>query len=115
MKKLIGLTGGKDATYFEVLDVKNTVIKTYPSIKNGKALSALEVVLNPELYKYKKEISTPGHYATVAGNAVSAEAAIMEALGDGYKAFAVSPTCVEIWAIADYNEQVRRACNVRQV
>jgi hypothetical protein len=111
MQNLIGLTGGKDATFFEVLDIKNTVIKRYPSVKNGKVQSALEAALDTEFYKHKKEISMPGHYATVAGNAVSAEAAIIEALGGKYKAFAVSPTCVEIWAIADYDEQVRRVCD----
>ncbi len=111
MKKLIGLKGGSDATYFDVLGIKETVVKAYPSIKNGKVQSPLDVAMDAEFFKHKKEVSVPGYYAVVSGNAVSAEVYIMEALGDKFKAMAVNPNCVQIWAVADYNEQVRRVCN----
>lgn len=111
MKKLIGLTGGENETFFKVLDVKETVVKSYPSIKNGKVQSPLDVAMDAEFFKHKKEVSVPGYYAVVSGNAVSAEVAIMETLGDEYRAMAVNPNCVQIWAVADYNEQIRRVCN----
>lgn len=124
MKNIIGLKGGSDATFFEVLDVKETTVKIYPSIKNGKVLSPLEVALDEEFFKHKKEVAIPGHYAVVAGNAVCAaegikdflEGAPLEKRHDGefaakYKAIAVNPNCVEIYAVADYNEQVERVCH----
>ncbi len=124
MKKLIGLKGGSDATYFEVLDVKETTVKIYPSIKNGKVLSDLEVGLSQDFFKYKKEVAVPGHFAIVAGNAVCAEEGIMDFLEgaplekrhDGefiakYNAVAVNPNCVEIYGCADYNAELERVCS----
>jgi len=124
MEKLIGLKGGSDATYFEVLDVKETTVKIYPSIKDGKVMSALEVGLSPDFFKYKKEVAVPGHFATVAGNAVCAAEGIMDFLEgeplekryDGefsakYRAIAVNPNCVEIYSCADYNAELERVCS----
>jgi|LSQX01.3.fsa_nt_gb hypothetical protein len=124
MKNIIGLKGGSDATFFEVLDVKETTVKIYPSIKDGKVMSALEVGLSQDFFKYKKEIAIPGHYAVVAGNAVCAADGILDVLegvpldvrnsgqfAAKYKAIAVNPNCVEIYAVADYNEQVERVCH----
>lgn len=121
MKKLIGLKGGSDATYYAVLGVKETTVKIYPSIKDGKVMSALEVGLSPDFFKYKKEVAVPGHYAVVAGNAVSAaegikdflEGAPLEKRYDGefsakYAAVAVNPNCVEIYTVSDYNAELER-------
>lgn len=112
MEKFIGMTGGENETFFKVLDVKETIVKIYPSIKNGKIQSALDVAMDEEFFKHKKEIAIPGYYAIVSGNAVSAGVYISDALGSEYKATAVNPNCVEIWTVADYDEQVRRVCNV---
>ncbi len=77
MINLIGMEGGHNETWFKVLDTKETTIKIYPSIKDGKVMSALETGLSQDFFKYK----------------------------------AVNPNCVEIWAVADYDKQVRRVCN----
>ncbi len=74
--------------------------------------SALDVGLDAEFFKYKKEVAVPGCYAVIAGNAVSAAEGIKDVLGPEYKAIAVNPNCAEIYAIADYNEQLRKVCNV---
>lgn len=122
MKKLIGLEGGTNETWFKVLGIKEATIKIYPSIKDGKVMSALETGFFEDFWKYKKEVVVPGYYAIVAGNAVCAAEGIKDALGrlepkdgeyiDGdYKAIAVNPTCVEIYAAADFDEQVRRICD----
>ncbi len=111
MKKLIGLTGGENETFFKTLDVKECTVNIYPSIKNGKVQSALDVAMDKDFFKCKKEVAIPGHYAVVTGNAVSAAVYIERHLGNSYKAIAVNPYTVEIYAIADYNEQVRRVCN----
>jgi hypothetical protein len=108
MKTLIGLTGGENGTFFEVLDVKETTVKIYPSIKEGKVLSVLEVGLSQDFWKYKKEVAVPGYYATVAGNAVCAASEITDTL-DGYKAIAVNPFTVEVYSIADYERGIENA------
>lgn len=108
MENLIELKGGSNGTWYKVLDVKETTVKIYPSIKEGKVMSALEVGLSMDFFKYKKEVAVPGHYATVAGNAVCAEEGIKDALGMGYKAVAVAPAFVEIYTVADYNAELER-------
>jgi len=124
MEKLISLEGGHNGTWFKVLDTKETTVKIYPSIKDGKVLSVLETGFSQDFWKYKKEVAISGHFAMVAGNAVCAAEGILDFLEGStmderygsqfnakYKAQAINPNCVEIWAIADYNEQVRRVCN----
>jgi hypothetical protein len=111
MKRLIGLKGGNDATYFEVLDVKETTVKIYPSIKDGKVMSALETGLSHDFFKHKKEVAVLGYFATVAGNAVCAAEGIKDTLGIGYKAIAVNPNCVEIYSCTDYNAELERVCS----
>lgn len=110
MKKLIGLTGGENGTFFKVLDVRAATVKIYPSIKDGKVMSVLDVGFSQDFWKYKKEIAVPGHSATIAGNAVCAASHIADIL-EGCKAIAVNPFTVEVYSIADYNEQVRRVCD----
>lgn len=110
MKKLIGLEGGHDNTWFKVLDVKDTAVKIYPSIKNGKVQSVLDVDMD-DFLRHKKEFVVSGHFATVAGNAVCAAEGIKDTFGAEYTAIAVNPHCVEIYSIAAYDEQVRRVCN----
>jgi hypothetical protein len=124
MQKLIGLEGGSNGTWFKVLDVKEAMIKNYPSIKSGKIQSPLDVAMDAEFFKYKKEVVVPGYFATIAGNAVCAAEGIMDFLEgvphevryngefvSKYAAVAVNPNCVDIWLVSDYDEQVRRACN----
>lgn len=123
MKKLIGLEGGANGTWYKVLDVKEANIKNYPSIKDGKVMPPLDG-LSMEFFKYKKEVAVPGHYAVISGNAVCAAEGIMDFLEgvphevryngefvSKYAAVAVNPNCVDIWLVSDYDEQVRRACN----
>jgi hypothetical protein len=106
MKNLVGLKGGEGATYFEVLEVQDAVIKTYPSIKDGKILSWSEAD-TAELMARKKEIILNGWHATVTGNAVSAENDILETLGNDWHAVATSPNIVEIYSQRDFDAQIR--------
>jgi hypothetical protein len=112
---IIGLKGGNDSTYFEVLDVKETIVKIYPSIKDGKVLSVLDTGFSADFWKHKKEVPVPGNYAIVAGNAVCAASGIIGALGAAYKAIAVSPATVEFYRAADYELELAKAgaCNDR--
>jgi hypothetical protein len=124
MKNIIGLTNGTEGTWYKVINAEKTTVKIYPSIKNGKVMSALEVGLSPDFFKYKKEVAVPGHFAMVAGNAVCAAEGIMDFLEgeplekryDGefsakYAAIAVNPNCVEIYSCADYNAELERVCS----
>jgi hypothetical protein len=112
MEKLIGLEGGHNETWFKVLDTKETTVKNYPSIKDGKVQSVLDVDMD-DFLRHKKEVVVSGHFAMVAGNAVCAAEGIKDALGTEYSAVAVNPNCVEIYSVADYDEQVKRACESR--
>lgn len=111
MKNIIGLEGGTNGTWFKVLAIQDTTVKVYPSIKNGKALSVLDVGFSDDFWKYKKEIAVPGYYAIVAGNAVCAADGILDALGDDYRAVAVAPTFVEIYSCVNYNAELERVCS----
>ncbi|MDD3921445.1 MAG: hypothetical protein PHO41_09770 [Eubacteriales bacterium] len=111
MKNIMGLEGGSNATWFKVLAIQDTTVKVYPSIKDGKVLSVLEVGFSDDFWKYKKEVAVKGHYAIVQGNAVCAAEGILDVLGwDDYKAVAVAPTFVEIYSCADYNAELERVC-----
>ncbi len=126
MKKLVGLEGGTNDTWFKILDVKKASINIYPSIKDGKVMLNVvmdDVVMDAEFFKNKKKVNIPGHYAIVAGNAVCAAEGILDAL-EGvtlekrydvnftpkYRAIAVNPNGVEIWEIADYEAELKKVC-----
>ena len=97
MKKLIGMKGGQDSTYFEVLEsVKVDNIVWHPSIKDGVEIKYTLCGTEEEHKEYwanKQEVIYLGYRLLVAGNAVSAEMALQDM---GYNATAVSPDTVEI-------------------
>jgi hypothetical protein len=105
-KKLVGLKGGSDATFFEVLQVLPATITTYPSVKDGKLVSWAEMDSN-DLMKYKKKITIDGYNATVTGNAVMAEKMIEKALNDECSAFAIGPNTVQIYKKSDFENAIK--------
>lgn len=102
MQNLIGLKGGQDATYFEVIDVRESQIPRYPSVVNGKELHLLDAPSVEYYFKHKRTVTVPGYVCTVAGNAVAAEDKIAQAMGDGWSSLAVGPNTVHLWRESDY-------------
>jgi hypothetical protein len=93
MNKLINLEGGYNETYFKVLGCRESEIVYYPAIKDGKEMTPFEFKTFDEYVKHKTKVVADGYVLTVTGNAVCAEAKLMEM---GYKASAVNPTTVEV-------------------
>lgn len=97
MKKLIGLKGGSDETFFEIIASQECELVKYPSIKDGKEVKFELGMSESELAEFmanKQKVTYRGHRLTVAGNPVCAEPALQEM---GYDAFASTPTTVDIY------------------
>ena len=97
MKKLIGLKGGSDGTFFEILASEETELIKYPSIKDGKEIPyelGMSEKEHDEWIANKQKVTYRGHQLAVAGNPVCAEAALKEM---GYDAFSSTPTTVDIY------------------
>jgi CO dehydrogenase/acetyl-CoA synthase gamma subunit (corrinoid Fe-S protein) len=109
---LKGLTGGHDATWFEVIDVKGSEISLNPAVKNGKMLVYPLFGTEQDVKDYSKaariQISLNGYYATVAGNATTAEDAIKEKLGKEYSVGAVSSSHIKIYLVEEFEKAVER-------
>lgn len=100
--ELVGLNGGKDATYWEIINVTESTIKSYPSIdENGQKIDYPLCGTDEQMIKYwenKKEVSYYGLILTIAGNAVVAES---ELRNRGYDAMATQPNKIEIKIIVN--------------
>lgn len=96
---LIGLRGGKDGTYFEVIaETGRGKTKYYPSIKDGKVLSyplCGTQAEHDDYFAHKVEQERETIRLTVSGNAICAESAIREATG--HLAMAIGPNTVDIY------------------
>lgn len=104
---LLRLESGTNGTWCKILDVKKVDnIKIYPSIKNGKVMSALDVDFWDDFYKHKVEVVFPGYALLVQGNGVCAAEDIKDKLGNDYKAISVSPECVEVYKKSDYESAI---------
>lgn len=108
MENLIGLKGGQDATYFEVLAVKEALLEKYPSVVNGKEQSFFDAPSTDHYMRHKKTVAIPGMVCTVAGNACSSEYIVGNALGEGWNALAVGPNTVEAWKDSDYQAELSK-------
>lgn len=96
IKKVIGLEGGKDSTWFKVLaESERGETKYYPAIKDGKEIGYFDCKNLDEYLALKQERTRRTIRVTVAGNAVCAEDAISAALG--CLAMSTTPTTVDIY------------------
>lgn len=91
-KKIIGLKGGKDGCFFEII-AEHGRGKTsyYPSIKNGVRLT----FDHPEYWQYKIKRERETVRMIVAGNPICAEDAVKNILG--CNCFASGPTSLDIY------------------
>ncbi|NLI91019.1 MAG: hypothetical protein GX434_02085 [Peptococcaceae bacterium] len=112
MNKLTGLKGGEGSTYFEVLEVTETVVMAHPSIKDGKVITLADADI-VEITNHKKQVPVKGYYVEVTGNEVSAEEAIKEVLGEKYSVDVVFYNTIQIYALDDLDEQIRVLENKR--
>ena len=98
LENLIGLKGGRDETFFEILAVQGRgKTKYWPAIKDGKELSLTETygkMSLEEYFSYKVERERETVRFLVAGNPISAESALRE---KGYCALSTTPTTVDIY------------------
>ena len=97
MKKLIGLKGGQDSNFFEIIDSQRVEdIVRYPSIKDGIEINYPLCGTEAEHQEYmdnKQKITYIGYRLTVTGNPISAESVLMDM---GYRAVAINPNTIEI-------------------
>lgn len=104
---LVNLENGTNGTWYKILDVKPVAdIKRYPSIKNGKVMSVLDIGFSIDFFKYKVEVVMPGYLVLLQGNGVCAAEDIKDILGDNYKAMSVSPNYIEIYAKSHYESAI---------
>lgn len=107
---LVGSENGNNGTWYKILDVKSVDnIKMYPSVKNGKVLSVLDVGLSADFFKHKVEIVMHGYLVLLQGNGVCAAEDIKDMLGKDYEAMSVSPNYVEVYKKADYESGINNA------
>jgi len=94
LENLIGLKGGRDATFFEILGEQGRgMTKYYPFVKDGRELSLAEAAYEQDMsLKVERERFTIR--LLVAGNPISAESALRE---KGYYALSTTPTTVDIY------------------
>jgi hypothetical protein len=96
INNLIGLKGGKDETFFEILAVQEAEIIRYPSIKDGQELSyplCGTEKEHEEYWNHKQKTVSKGYHLIVTGNAVSCEDTLKSM---NYNAFASGPNLVEV-------------------
>ncbi len=105
MKSLVGIKGGSDATYFEVLAEQHSTFTDYPSIKDGRALHYDD----PEYWQHKTTRQRKARVLTVTGNAVSCESTIKDM---GLGASAVGPNTVYVYAANDKIRASERAAEI---
>lgn len=97
MKKLIGLKGGENGAFFEILDSQKVDnIVRWPSVKDGVEvnypLGGTEAE-HDEYMSNKQKVTYIGYRLTVVGNPVSAENVLKDM---DYRASAIGPNTVEI-------------------
>jgi hypothetical protein len=97
MKKLIGLKGGQDATFWEIISSQECELVKYPSIKNGKEVPFTLGMSDAELQEFmanKQKVGYHGYRLIIAGNPICAEDTLKEM---GYDAFSNAPNSVDIY------------------
>ncbi len=95
-EKLIGLKGGHDATYWEILaEVERGMSKYYPAIINGVEVPYWDFKTLDEYAKHKVERERMTIRFMVAGNPVAAEDEISRVTG--CKCMAIGPNTLDVY------------------
>lgn len=103
IKKLIGMSGGTDQTYFQILEEQSLGEKSvFPSIKDGKKLSILDVG-SAEYFAHKVERKVFAVQFLVMGNPIAAEHALTR---QGIRALAIAPHILEVYPNAGMTMRV---------
>lgn len=96
IKKIIGMEGGHNGTWYRVIaEIGRGQTSYYPAIKNGKEASMSDFASWDEYCKHKIKCKRETIRVCIAGNAVCAEIAIGRTLR--CKALAVQSNIVDIY------------------
>jgi hypothetical protein len=88
----VGLKGGTDATFFEVIGQDKTNFTDFPAYDEAGNILKYSQCPNAEYYmERKRERTRPAYILTVAGNAISCESALRE---QGHDAANTGPNTV---------------------
>jgi hypothetical protein len=95
-EKLIGMKGGSDATYWEILaEVERGMSKYYPAVIDGVEVSYFDFKTLDEYAKHKVERERMTIRFMVAGNPIAAEDEASRVTG--CKCFSVSPNTLDVY------------------
>lgn len=99
LKSLVGMRGGKDETFFEIVAVADDSVESpyYPAIDPATGAELPRALFERPLEEYlrlKQERRRTAWRIAVAGNAVCAEKTLKDL---GYRCLAQSPSLVEIF------------------
>lgn len=96
ISEVIGIEGGKDATWFRVLGEQGRgATRYYPAIKDGREVSYFDFDSLEDYVAHKVERERETVRLTIAGNPVVAEDVISAMLG--CKALSTGPTTVDVY------------------
>lgn len=96
---LIGLNGGQDATYWEILsEIERGTTKYWPAIVDGEERPYSSFASIDEWHAARVERERMTVRLLVAGNPIAAESALKE---QGYRCLATAPNTLEIYIEAE--------------